>query len=352
MTGRKRRQKGGAQATGAASVRLRNGGAGFHAKPAKIVFTFAVVAAAALFTPAVGAEPPDDFPLKPIEVVIHASPGGGTDTTARTMLTGMRDVLGTNLIVVPKVGGSGLIALNYVNGRARDGHTVLAITPTHLFAIARGQGSLRIDDLVGVARATNDPLIIVVNAKSEMRTLEDLIQRGKRSPVKWGAAQIGGVDHMAAAIFGKRAGTRVAVVPFGGGGEIVTNLMGQNIEAAGLNLTEALDRIRRGDFRALAAMSEKRLDILPDVPTTVEKGIPAVYSTARGYVVLKGTPQDRIDVLEAAMIQGMNHSAFQSFLTRSGLSLQSTAGSDVWDRQIRQMYEDARAAMLELGMIR
>ncbi|MCH7977592.1 MAG: tripartite tricarboxylate transporter substrate binding protein [Acidobacteria bacterium] len=313
-------------------------------------------AAVALLATAGFAEPAEDFPQKPIEIVIHTSPGGGTDMTARTMLIGMRSALSPNIVVTPKVGGGGLVALNYAGRRARDGHTLLAITPTHLFAIARGQGSLRIDDLVGVARATDDPLIIVVNAaanaKSEMRTLEDLIQRGKRSPVKWGTAQIGGVDHIAAAIFGKRAGTRIAVVPFGSGGEIVTNLMGQNIEAAGLNLTEALDRIQRGDFRALAVMSEKRLDSLPDVPTTVEKGIPVVYSTVRGYVVLKGTPQDRIDALEAAILQGMKNPAFQSFLTRSGLSMQGIAGSEVWDRQIKQMYVDARAAMQELGMLR
>ncbi len=321
---------------------------GFPAMAARVF-----CAAAVAFSATAGmAEPAEDFPQKPIEVVIHTSPGGGTDMTARTMLIGMRSALSPNIFITPKIGGGGLVALNYAGSRARDGHTLLAITPTHLFAIARGQGSLRIDDLVGVARATDDPLIIVVNAKSELRTLEDLIQRGKRSPVKWGTAQIGGVDHMAAAIFGKRAGTRIAAVPFGSGGEIVTNLMGQNIEAAGLNLTEALDRIQRGDFRALAVMSEKRLVSLPDVPTTVEMGIPVVYSTVRGYVVLKGTPQDRIDALEAAILQSMKNPAFQSFLTRSGLSPQSIAGSDVWDRQIKQMYEDARAAMQELGMLR
>ncbi len=320
---------------------------GFHAMAARAFFVAAVASSAT----AGFAEPAEDFPSKPIEVVIHTSPGGGTDTTARTMLIGMRSALSPNIVVTPKVGGGGLIALNYVGNRARDGHTLLAITPTHLFAIARGQGSLRIDDLVGVARATEDPLIIVVNAKSDLRTLEDLIQRGKRSPIKWGTAQIGGVDHMAAAIFGKRAGTRIAVVPFGSGGETVTNLMGQNIEAAGLNLTEALDRIRRGDFRALAVMSKERVASIPDVPTTAERGIPVVFSTARGYVVLKGTPQDRIDALEAAILQGMKNPAFRSFLSRSGLSMQGIAGSEVWNRQIKQMYEDARAAMQELGML-
>ncbi len=326
---------------------LSNGVSRFHTMAARAF----CAAAVALLAAAGMAEPAEDFPSKPIEVVIHTSPGGGTDMTARTMLIGMRSALSPNIVIAPKIGGGGLVALNYAGRRARDGHTLLAITPTHLFAIARGQGSLRIDDLVGVARATDDPLIIVVNAKSDLKTLEDLIQRGKRSPVKWGTAQIGGVDHIAAAIFGKRAGTRIAVVPFGSGGEIVTNLMGQNIEAAGLNLTEALDRIQRGDFRALAVMSKKRLDSLPDVPTTVEMGIPVVYSTVRGYVVLKGTPQDRIDALEAAMLQGMKNPAFQSFLTRNGLSPQSIAGSDVWDRQIKQMYKDARAAMQELGML-
>ena len=291
------------------------------------------------------------FPTQPIDVVTHASPGGGTDATARAMMRGTRPVLDVGMAVVPKTGGGGIVAMNYVNNRPRDGYTVLAITPTHLFAIARGQGPLTIDDLVGVARATDDPLIVMVRQDSDVTSLDDLIKLGRTRSIKWGTTQIGGIDHVAGAIFAQVAETQLSVVPFSGGGEIVTNLMGGNIDAAGLNLTEALAQIQRGDFRALAVMADERLAIIPDIPTTVELGYDVVYSTIRGYLVLKGTPEDRIQALESAMLAGMRQEAYQSYLRGSGLDEGSVAGREVWDAQIRRLYADAKQAMIDLGII-
>ena len=291
------------------------------------------------------------FPLRPVDIVTHTSPGGGTDATARAVLRGTRQILDANMSVLPRTGGGGVVAMTYVNNRPRDGHTVLAITPTHLFAIARGQGPLSIDDLVGVARATDDPIVVMVRNDSQLQTLEDLINQGRRQPIKWGTTQIGGVDHVAGAILAQKAETQLSVVPFSGGGEIVTNLMGGSIDAAGLNLTEALDQLKRGDFRALAVMSEKRIPIIDDVPTTVELGYNVVFSTVRGYLVLKGTPEDRIDILERGMFEGMQQPEFQAYLQGSGLDSSSIAGREIWDNQIRRLYNDARAAMISLGII-
>jgi tripartite-type tricarboxylate transporter receptor subunit TctC len=291
------------------------------------------------------------FPTQPIDVVTHASPGGGTDATARAMMLGTRSALDVRMAVVPKTGGGGIVAMNYVNNKPRDGYTVLAITPTHLFAIARGQGPLTIDDLVGVARATDDPLVVMVRHDSNVTSLNDLIELGRTRSIKWGTTQIGGVDHVAGAILAQVAETELSVVPFSGGGEIVTNLMGGNIDAAGLNLTEALDQIQRGDFRALAVMAEERLAIIPDVPTTVELGYEVVYSTVRGYLVLKGTPEDRIQALESGMLEGMRQETYQSYLRGSGLDPGSVAGREVWDAQIQRLYADAKKAMVDLGII-
>ena len=291
------------------------------------------------------------FPDRPIDIVTHASPGGGTDATARAVARGMRDALNENLSVLPRTGGGGVVAMNYVNGRPRDGHTLLAITPTHLFAMARGQGPLSIDDVIGVARATNDPIVVMVRADSDVMTLAELIELGRERPIKWGTTQVGGVDHVAGATLAVRADTRLSVVPFSGGGEIVTNLMGGNIDAAGLNLTEALDQIQRGDFRALAVMSPERLSAIGDVPTAMELGYDVEFSTVRGYLVLDGTPEDRIDILEGAMLESMNQPEYLEYLEASGLQRSSIAGRAEWDSQLRRLYNDARQAMIDLGII-
>ena len=94
----------------------------------------------------------DDFPSKPIEVVTHAGLGGGTDTTARMLLIRTRKNLKNNAYITPNKGDGGNKAMSYVKSKPRDGHTVLAITPTHLFRMARGGAALNIDDFVGVAR--------------------------------------------------------------------------------------------------------------------------------------------------------------------------------------------------------
>ena len=156
---------------------------------------------------------------------------------------------------------------------------------------------------------------------------------------------------MAGAILAQKAETQLSVVPFAGGGEIVTNLMGGSVDAAGLNLTEALDQLTRGDFRALAVMSEERIPVISDVPTTVELGYDVVFSTVRGYLVLKGTPEDRIDILERGMLEGMQQPDFQSYLQGSGLDSSSIADREVWDDQVRRLYSDARDAMISLGII-
>ena len=293
----------------------------------------------------------EPFPAEPIDIVTHASPGGGTDATARAMAAGTRVALDADMAVVPRTGGGGIVALNYVNNRPRDGYTGLSITPTHLFAIARGQGPLSIDDLVGVARATDDPLVVMVRADSPVTTLAELIELGRTRSIKWGTTQIGGVDHVAGAIFAQVAEMQLSVVPFSGGGEIVTNLMGGSIDAAGLNLTEALDQIERGDFRALAVMADDRLPIISDIPTTVELGYDVVFSTVRGFLVLKGTPEDRIAALEAGMLEGMQHDTFQTYLQGSGLDSSGIAGREVWDAQVKRLYADAREAMIDLGII-
>jgi putative tricarboxylic transport membrane protein len=252
---------------------------------------------------------------------------------------------------VPKVGGGGLVAMSYISTRPRDGYTLMGITPTHLFAIARGQGPLKIEDLVGVVRATDDPIVVMVRASDDIQTLQDLIALGRRRPIKWGTTQIGGVDHVAGAVLAKAADTELSVVPFGGGGEVVTHLMGGSVDAAGLNLTEGLDQVKRGDFRALAVMAERRMDAIPDVPTTVELGYDVQFSTVRGYVVLRGTPEDRIAALEQGLLKGLAHPTYQKYLTGAGLDASSVAGREVWQAQIERLYRQAREAMIDLGII-
>ena len=293
----------------------------------------------------------EDFPSQPIEVVTHASAGGGTDTTARTMLIRARRTLDTDAFVNIQRGGGGAVAMNYVAERPADGHTVMAITPTHLITMARGRAPIGIDDIRGVVRSTDDPIIVVVNVNTGLTSIEELVAASQDSRITWGGTQAGGIDHIAAITFSNRSGADVAYVPFDGGGEIITNLMGGNIQAAGLNFGEAVDGIESGDFLPLAVMSTQRLSILPDTPTLAELGIEGVnFSTVRGIVVMADTPNDRVAALEEGLLSAMAHGTYQNYLVGIGLDASSVAGSEVWDGQIREMYDSIFATLGELGL--
>ncbi|WP_299616897.1 tripartite tricarboxylate transporter substrate binding protein [Pelagibius sp.] len=307
-------------------------------------------AAATLLLP-VGIAAAGDFPSQPVEVVTHASAGGGTDTTARTLLIRARKELGVDAFVQIKKGGGGAVAMSYASGKPADGHTLMAITPTHLITMARGRAPIGIDDVKGVVRSTDDPIIVVAQKTTGITSIEELVSASAASPIKWGGTQAGGIDHIAAMTFAKKSGAKVAYVPFDGGGAIITNLMGGNIQAAGLNYGEAVDGIESGDFVPLAVMSSTRLAALPDTPTLEEVGIQgANFSTVRGIIVMTETPDERVAVLEKKLLSAMKHGTFQAYLTGIGLDASSVGGAEAWNAQIREMYDNIYVALGELGL--
>jgi len=300
--------------------------------------------------PALGQE---KFPSGPIQVVIHAAYGGGTDVTAQMMMIRSRRELDTDMQVVPRRGGSGSAAHKYAMERPRDGHTLLALTQTHLYTIARGQSPLKIDDLVGIARAMDDPTFVVVSGNSKYKTLADLVSDSKDKPLNWGVAQIGGTEHIGLVTLAKAAGIKYKVVPFGSGAQMVQALMSGAIDATLPNVSEAVSQVQDGTFRALAVLAEKRLKDFPNVPTSFESGYKVKTSTTRGYAVLKGTPQPVIDQLSKALFKAMSHEVFANYLKSAGLTVEdSVAGHEVWDRHIKEEYAIAAQALKELGLLK
>lgn len=296
------------------------------------------------------AQDADAYPCN-IEVVIHSSYGGGTDTTARMMMIRTRRELKTDMAVVAHRGGSGAKAQNYVLGKPADGCTVMALTQSHLYTMARGKSDMKIDDIIGVARAMDDPTFITVGANSQYKTFEELVVASKSKPLNWGVAQIGGTEHIGLAQLAKAAGMQYKVVPFGSGGQMIQALLSGAIDATLPNVSEAGSQIQDGAVRPLVVMAEKRLKDYPDVPTTFEAGYKVKTSTTRGYAVLATTPKPIIEKISAAMVKAMNHEVFANYLKSSGLTPEdSVAGWEVWDKHLKEEYQIAAEALKELGL--
>lgn len=308
-------------------------------------FGLAVLAAGAV-------QAQEAFPSKPIEVVTHAGVGGGTDITARMMMVQAPAALKTELVVANKTGGSGSASLGYAVSRPKDGHTIMLITQTHLLTLLQGKGgAVKVGDLVGIARATEDPQVLMVGASSPYKTAQDFIAAAKTKPMKFGTTQIGSVDHIAVVGFAEKAGLqKPTVVPFRGGGDIVVNLVGGNLDGALLNYAEAESQIKANEVRALIVFAKNKMDSLPQTPTAAEIGIPAIYSTTRGFAVLKGTPEDRIKVLEEGLVKAMQGKIYQDYLKSSGQSGGSVVGRAEWQAEMDEFLKTGDAALTSLGI--
>lgn len=313
-------------------------------KALKLFLAAAAIAAAPMVASA------DEFPSKPIEVVIHSKYGGGTDTTARMMMIRSRRNLETDMFVVSKRGGSGAKAQGYVLSKPADGYTIMALTQTHLYTMAQGKSDMKIDDIIGIARAMDDPTFIAVGKDSPHKSLGDLIAAGKEKGSNWGVANIGGTEHIGLAQLAKVADFKYKPVAMGSGLQMVQGLVSGELDATLPNVSEAQSMISDGSIRPLAVMAKERLADYPDVPTTWELGYEVSTSTTRGYAVRKGTPPEVIEKLSAALVKAMQHETFANYLKSAGLDAKtSVAGTEVWDAQLKAEYAKAAAALKELA---
>lgn len=296
----------------------------------------------------------DEFPTEQVNVITHAGPGGGTDITTRMMMLRARRELKQDMVVVNKRGGSGAAALAYLADQDPDGHVIMTMTQSHIFNILQGKSPLGIDDIAGLARATLDPQIVVVNANSPLQSLDDLMAASSEADggLKWGTTFAGGADHVAIHNFAKAAqDIPYTIVPFEGGGAIVTNLVGGNVDAALLNYAEGEAQFEAGELRALAVLADDRIDSLADTPTAKESGVDNTAATIRGFVTLSAVPEDRRAAMSEKLVKAMNHGVYQGYLATGGMAGSSVVGADEWTAHIRKIHEESRTALEELGML-
>jgi tripartite-type tricarboxylate transporter receptor subunit TctC len=293
------------------------------------------------------------FPSRTIEVVTHAGVGGGTDITARMMMVQAPAEFGQEFTVVNRTAGSGAQALQYLASKPADGHTIILVTQTHLLTQIRNPSLPQFADLIPIARATADPQLVLVRRDSPIRTPADLVAAGKARSLRFGGTQVGGVDHVTIFSFARAAGMqRPTLVPFRGGGEIVINLVGGNIDTAVVNPGEAEAQLRAGELRPVLSLADQRLSVFPDQPTAKELGIDATGYTLRGFCVLRGTPEDRVARLEQGLIRAMSGPIYKNYLDNTGQAPDSVAGRQVWGEQLAQFNREGREALTELGLLR
>ncbi len=268
------------------------------------------------------------WPTKQITLVVPFPPGGSTDLIARTLSNKLPEKLGAgvSVIVDNKPGATGTIGTAGVARAPADGHTLL-VSSLGPFVIAPHLIKVNYDalrDLDPITVAVQAPNVLVVPAASPHKTLAEVIAYTKANPRKMSFASSGNgsSDHLTAELFWQQTGTSGVHVPYKGGGPVMTDLLGNQVDSSFMNINTAMPQIQAGKLRALAITSAKRSPLLPGVPTLEESGIKDanVYSW-QAIAAPKGLPVDVKAKLHKAIVDSLNDPAVKPKLLELGFEM-------------------------------
>lgn len=247
----------------------------------------------------------DDFPQRPVTVVVPWGAGGGSDIIARALAVPLEKELGQPVVIANKPGGSGTVGTSYVAHSRPDGYTIGLINNTGLIhQIHYGGLDYTRADLDPLCLFLRVPIFLVVNSSSPIRTLADYVEaaREKGGAMTLGVAAVGGGTHLPIEIFLRAAHVKATPMPSKRGGNgVITALVGGHVDSAVLHPSEVYGQYKAGNVRILGVMDETRLDAYPEVPTFKEQGYDLTGQIWRAFVVPKGTPKAVEEVLEKAL---------------------------------------------------
>lgn len=245
-----------------------------------------------------------DFPTRPIHLIVPYAPGGGVDSVARLVAEYLGRRLGQNVLVENRPGAGSNIGATYVARSAPDGYTLLMASPANAINVTlyKQMPYDTVRDLAPVVLVGEVPSTLVVNTEVKAKTLAEFIALAKAQPGKitFGSGGNGASEHLAGTLLMAQAGIVMQHVPYRGGSAAMNDLIGGQIASIIENQLGGLPFIKSGQVRALAVTGRQRSPELPDVPTFVESGFPDyVVSVWWGLMAPAGTPKPIVDRLNA-----------------------------------------------------
>jgi tripartite-type tricarboxylate transporter receptor subunit TctC len=265
------------------------------------------------------------FPTKIITLVCPFPPGGSTDTTARIIAERMRAKLGQSVVVENVGGAGGTIGVGRVARAAPDGYTIdIGQWDTHVGSIIYPLTYDLVTDFAPIGLMTINPQLMIARKGFPADDLKGLVAWMKANPAKAtlvdqnAAAKIGGIQLQQA------TGTRLEFIPFRGAGPAMQAMLGQQVDLMIVQTAVVMPQARAGNVKILANLSPKRSQVVPEIPTSDESGVPGFYAAGWfGLFAPKGTPREVIARLNAAMVDALGDPTVQKRLADLGLDIAS-----------------------------
>ncbi len=289
-------------------------------------FAIAALAALVLAVPAIA----QNYPTKPIRLIVPFPPGGGTDFVSRLVATELAKSTGWTVVVENKAGAGGMIGLTDAAHAAKDGYDMvmgqvdnMVIAP----AVQKNAAIAPAKELTPVTLVATSPFLFMAAADGKYKTLKEWVAAAKANPgkVTYGTAGYGTFTHLAVELLQAQGGFKATQVPYKGASPTITDLLGGHIPMAALSIASGMPHIRGGKVVGLAVTSAKRSPALPDVPTVAESGFPGFEATGwLGIFVPNGVPPAVIARLNTEIAKVMQSPEVKEKLIASGVEARSS----------------------------